>query len=91
MSVAVVHSRVVLDAAQLPELRERLVRSRWSGIGAADWELGVPESWLQDLVADEDWLAELLRAHGVEAPPVELRRLPYGVELSDRLRALVTD
>lgn len=38
-----------------------------------------------------DWLAQLLRAQGVEASPDELRVLPYDVELSDRLRALVPD
>ncbi len=34
-----------------------------------------------------EWLAELLRAQGVEAPPEDLRGLPYDVEFSDRLRA----
>jgi hypothetical protein len=34
-----------------------------------------------------EWLAELLRVHGVEATPDELRRLPYQVVFSDRLRA----
>lgn len=38
-----------------------------------------------------DWLAELLRAQGVEAQADELRGLPYDVEFSDRLRALVSD
>jgi len=52
VSVAVVHSRVVLDAGQMPELRDRLARSRWPGAHASDWELGVPESWLRELVAD---------------------------------------
>ena len=34
-----------------------------------------------------EWLAELLRDHGVAASPEQLRTLPYDVELSDRLRA----
>lgn len=33
------------------------------------------------------WLAERLRAQGVEATPERLRRLPYNVILSERLRA----
>jgi hypothetical protein len=36
-----------------------------------------------------DWLAQLLRASGVDAAPDELRTLPYVVEFSDRLRARV--
>jgi hypothetical protein len=38
-----------------------------------------------------DWLSDLLRPHGVDASPDELRRLPYDVELSDRLRARLPD
>ena len=36
-----------------------------------------------------DWLAQLLRASGVDAAPADLRELPYVVEFSDRLRARV--
>ena len=36
-----------------------------------------------------EWLCGLLRAHGVEASPDELRLLPYGVVFSERLRARV--
>jgi hypothetical protein len=36
-----------------------------------------------------EWLAELLRLHGVEATAEELRFLPYYVEFSERLRARV--
>jgi hypothetical protein len=32
-----------------------------------------------------DWLAQLLRAHGIDAAADELRDLPYVVEFSDRL------
>ncbi len=36
-----------------------------------------------------EWLAELLRAQGIEVSGAELRGLPYDVEFSDRLRARV--
>ncbi len=36
-----------------------------------------------------EWLAELLRVHGVEATAEELRLLPYDVVFSERLRARV--
>ena len=36
-----------------------------------------------------EWLAELLRLHGVEEAAEELRLLPYDVEFSPRLRARV--
>lgn len=38
-----------------------------------------------------EWLAGLLRTHGVEASPDELRFLPYDVVFSQRLRARVAD
>jgi len=34
-----------------------------------------------------EWLAGLIRAHGVEATAEELRLLPYDVVFSERLRA----
>jgi hypothetical protein len=37
-----------------------------------------------------EWLSELLRAQGIEAPPEELRVLRYDVEFSDRLRARIS-
>ena len=37
-----------------------------------------------------EWLAELLRVHGVEATTEELRALPYHVVFSERLRTRVT-
>jgi hypothetical protein len=37
-----------------------------------------------------EWLAELLRVHGIEATAEELRLLPYDVLFSERLRARVT-
>jgi hypothetical protein len=36
-----------------------------------------------------EWLAELLRVHGIEATAEELRLLPYDVVFSERLRARV--
>ena len=38
-----------------------------------------------------EWLVGLLRAHGVEASPEELRLLPYGVVFSQRLQARMAD
>ncbi len=38
-----------------------------------------------------EWLAGLLRAHGVEASPEELRLLPYDVVFSQRLQARMAD
>ncbi|MCA0147047.1 hypothetical protein [Blastococcus sp. LR1] len=35
------------------------------------------------------WLADLLRAQGIETSPEELRAVPYGVEFSARLQARV--
>jgi hypothetical protein len=37
-----------------------------------------------------EWLAELLRVHGIEATAEELRLLPYDVVFSERLGARVT-
>jgi hypothetical protein len=37
-----------------------------------------------------EWLAGLIRAHGVEATAEGLRLLPYDVVFSERLRARVT-
>jgi hypothetical protein len=34
-----------------------------------------------------EWLAERIRAHGVEVTPEQLKALPYNVEFSERLRA----
>ena len=36
-----------------------------------------------------EWLAELLRLHGVEVTAEELRLVPYDVEFSQRVRARV--
>ena len=36
-----------------------------------------------------EWLAGLLHVHGIEAPAEELRRLPYDVVFSERLRARI--
>lgn len=37
-----------------------------------------------------EWLSGLLRAHGVEVAPEELRLLPYEVVFSERLLARVS-
>ena len=51
MTAGVTSFRALLDPGQVPELRERLSRSRWPGGPADDWERGVPETWLRELVA----------------------------------------
>lgn len=38
-----------------------------------------------------EWLAGLLRAHGVEASPDDLKQLPYDVVFSPRLQALLAE
>jgi hypothetical protein len=63
----------------------------WSHLA---WELLEAHARTTVLPDDDDtqdqhpweWLAELMRAHGVEASPEELRLLPYEVEFSERLR-----
>jgi hypothetical protein len=71
------------------------------GGGTDPWEGLTAESLVSDVLAtvlpddaeetgeDHPWaeLAGLLRAHGVEAFPDELRGLPYDVGFTDRLRA----
>lgn len=34
-----------------------------------------------------EWLAELVHAHGIEVSPDELRRVPYDVVFSERVRS----
>jgi hypothetical protein len=63
------------------------------------WEHATVESVTRDVLnvvlPDEpateehpyEWLAERARARGVPVTPDDLRRLPYVVELTDRLRA----
>jgi hypothetical protein len=36
-----------------------------------------------------EWIAERLHAHGIDVSPEQLKRLPYEVEFSERLRARV--
>ncbi|MGY2065079.1 hypothetical protein [Blastococcus sp. SYSU DS0619] len=83
--------------------RLRLHAERGFGLsaGADPWRHLTVESLVQDVRATvlpddaEDtgeehpweWLAQLLRARGVDVPPEHLVGLPYDVELSDRLRA----
>ena len=52
MSVRVEAMRPGLDRAAVADLRDRLARTRWSApAGADDWDAGVPQDWLRDLVA----------------------------------------
>jgi pimeloyl-ACP methyl ester carboxylesterase len=44
--------RALLDPVQLAGLRERLPRTRWSGVGDDQWGMGVPDAWLRELVHD---------------------------------------
>jgi len=44
--------RALLDQAQLVDLRERLRRTRWSGVAGDGWATGVERAWLRELVAD---------------------------------------
>ena len=51
MSVRVETMRAGLDPAAVADLRDRLARTRWSApAGADDWDAGVPQDWLRDLV-----------------------------------------
>ncbi|MFG1941831.1 epoxide hydrolase family protein [Nonomuraea sp. NPDC048826] len=55
--------RIEIPQADLDELRERLGRTRWpSRLPRADWNLGVPVSYLQDLAdywaKEYDWRAQ---------------------------------
>lgn len=45
--------RALLDEGLLADLRERSARTRWSGVAADGWQMGVPQAWLLDLV--EAW------------------------------------
>ncbi|HET9076423.1 MAG TPA: alpha/beta fold hydrolase [Acidimicrobiales bacterium] len=59
VEVQVEPMRAVLERSAVADLRERLDRTRWSGLGAGvpggavDWRAGVPLEWLRDLV--DDW------------------------------------
>lgn len=68
------------------------------------WRSVTPESLKRDVrttvLPDEDdpedehpydWLADLLRAHEVEASPQHLRTVPYAVEFSRRLQGLLAE
>lgn len=50
MTVVVTPVRAQLDVGQVPELRDRLARTRWSPGPDGGWETGVPEGWLRELV-----------------------------------------
>jgi hypothetical protein len=66
---------------------------QWSHHTLASLERDVRNTVLPDDDDGEDhpweWLAALLRAQGVEVPVEELRRVPYVVEFSERLRERV--
>ncbi len=51
MTAVVTRMRAVLDPGQVPDLRERLARSRRPGAAADGWDIGVPDAWLEELVA----------------------------------------
>lgn len=66
----------------------------WSHLTLEHLESDVRTTVLPDEDDTEDqhpweWLAGLLRAHGVEVSPESLRGLPYDVVFSERLRARV--
>jgi len=76
------------------------VSGPWSGSGhplggltAEDIRSGVLTTVLPDEDDGEDhpweWLAALVRAHGVRTTSGELRELPYTVELSDRVQRML--
>ena len=76
------------------------VSGPWSGSGhplggltAEDNRSGVLTTVLPDEDDGEDhpweWLAALVRAHGVRTTSGELRELPYTVELSDRVQRML--
>lgn len=51
MTTVVSPARVLLDVGELADLRSRLSRSRWADGRAGGWDLGVPDTWLRELVA----------------------------------------
>jgi hypothetical protein len=65
----------------------------WAYLTLADLESSVLATVVPDDAEetgeDHPWerLADLLRRHGIETTPGELRRVPYAVEFSERLRA----
>jgi hypothetical protein len=68
----------------------------WQHLTLEDLEADVRATVLPDDAEDTgedrpwEWFSDLLRVQGIEASTEELRVLPYGVEFSDRLRALVS-
>jgi hypothetical protein len=63
----------------------------WRGLTPKGVEADVRTTVLPDEADTQDehpweWLAELLRAHGVDMSADRLRSLPYAVEFSERLR-----
>ena len=95
-------SFVVHEFAELADGR-RLTLHEERGFGTSDqWRYLTLEALEADVrttvLPDNDdtqdehpweWLAELLRVHGIEATAEELRLLPYDVVFSERLRARV--
>jgi hypothetical protein len=71
-------------------------RDQWRDLTLEDLEQDVRTTVLPDDDDSQDehpweWLAELLHAHGVEVTAEELRRVPYSVEFSERLRGRVVN
>jgi hypothetical protein len=66
---------------------------RWSHLTLAGLERDVRTTVLPDDDDGEEhpweWFAELVSAHGIDVSADELRRVPYVVEFSERLRARV--
>jgi hypothetical protein len=62
----------------------------WAHLTAENLEADVRTTVLPDDGDDEhpwEWLVSLLRAHGIDTSPEQLRTVPYAVEFSHRLTA----
>ena len=94
-------SFVVHEFAELADGR-RLTLHEERGFSSSQWHYRMLEDLERSVrtavLPDDDdthdehpweWLAGLLHVHGVEATAEELRRLPYEVVFSERLRARV--
>jgi hypothetical protein len=66
---------------------------QWNQLTLADVERDVRNTVLPDDDNGEDhpweWLAELVRRHGIDVSVAELRQVPYVVEFSERLRSRI--
>ncbi len=95
-------SFVVHEFAELADGRRLTLHEERGFTTSAPWRYLTLEALERDVrttvLPDEDdtqdehpweWLAGLLRVHGIEATAEELRLLPYDVVFSERLRARV--